>query len=86
MRLNLCQYLERNEDEDVTMNHLSDKLNELLPAGELPYSKVYIKQKLREHYGDRIQQRRYHGRYSQMYEASHKIVRQHFSQMSGDND
>jgi len=47
--------LEENDDEQVTIGDLVSRMQEYMPNSEYePYSSVYMKTKLQEHFGDKI--------------------------------
>ena len=43
-------WLENNEDEVITIQMLSEKMKEYMMADDEPYSRKYMKQKLKDHY------------------------------------
>lgn len=50
--LRVCDYLEDNDEEQITISELVRKMGEyLLEEGSIPYGSHYLKQKLKEHYG-----------------------------------
>ena len=49
---NIIDYLKKHEDEQVTIFHLVDKMKE--ECGDDAFSAVYMKKKLREHFGNEI--------------------------------
>ncbi|KAG1662657.1 Villin-1 [Nymphon striatum] len=53
--LEMCFYLEANDEERITISDLGNKIKEFLTDTEsTPYGNQYLKQKLIEHYGDSI--------------------------------
>ena len=50
----VVEYLNANEDEQLTVQDLMDKMKQFIPPSEEPYSRVYMKAKLIEHFGDKI--------------------------------
>ncbi|CAC5403501.1 unnamed protein product [Mytilus coruscus] len=50
--LKIVDYLKEHEDEQITIAELVNKMNEL--CGEQAYSSVYMKKKLRNHFGENI--------------------------------
>ncbi|KAG1683688.1 Protein eyes shut [Nymphon striatum] len=51
--LEMCFYLEANDEEQLTISDLGNKMKEFLTDKEsTPYGNQYLKQKLMEHYGD----------------------------------
>jgi len=51
----VAQFLEENDEELITISDLSKKMEEYLEGtGEQPYSTVYMKAKLQEHFNDKI--------------------------------
>ncbi|CAG2201846.1 unnamed protein product [Mytilus edulis] len=50
--LKIVDYLKQHEDEQITIAELVNKMNEL--CGEQAYSSVYMKKKLRNHFGENI--------------------------------
>ncbi|KAG1669527.1 Sodium channel protein para [Nymphon striatum] len=53
--LEMCFYLEANDEEQLTISDLGNKMKEFLADKEsTPYGNQYLKQKLMEHYGDSI--------------------------------
>jgi len=53
--LKVCDYFEENDDEQMTISDLVRKMGEyLLDEGSIPYGSQYLKQKLKERYGDSI--------------------------------
>ncbi len=50
-----CSYLESNDEEQLTITHLRDKMKESLTnLDSEPYGKQYLKRKLREQYQDNV--------------------------------
>ncbi len=53
--LRVATYLEDNDDEQMTVGDLVEKIQEYLQDTECqPYSMVYMKKKIQEHFGNRI--------------------------------
>ena len=53
--LKVTHYLEENDEEQITINDLIDKMNEYLDDTEFePYSFPYMKKRLTDHFRDRI--------------------------------
>ena len=51
----VCEYLESNDEEQITISELVSKMGEyLLEDDSVPYGSQYLKQKLKEHYNDSI--------------------------------
>ena len=51
----MCLYLEANDDEQLTISDLVCKMSEFLNDGDsIPYSRKYLKCKLKEIYGTRL--------------------------------
>ena len=51
----VCEYLESNDEEQITISELVRKMGEyLLEDDSVPYGSQYLKQKLKEHYNDSI--------------------------------
>ena len=50
----MLDWLENNEDEVTTISLLKKKMKEGLDLNEEPYSRTYLKQKLKEHYGEDV--------------------------------
>ncbi|CAC5395350.1 unnamed protein product [Mytilus coruscus] len=50
--LKIVDYLKEHEDQQITIAELVNKMNEL--CGEQAYSSVYMKKKLRNHFGENI--------------------------------
>ena len=51
----VAYFVEENYEEKITVNDLTKEMEEFLQnSGEQVYSGVYIKKKLRDHFGDRI--------------------------------
>lgn len=51
----MCLYLEANDDEQLTISDLVCKMNEFLnDVDSIPYSRKYVKSKLKEIYGTRL--------------------------------
>lgn len=48
----VADFLEENDDEQITINDLVDKMR--VTCGDAAYSVIYMKQKLMEHFGDNI--------------------------------
>ena len=49
----VCEYLESNDEEQITISELVSKMGEyLLDDDSVPYGSQYLKQKLKEHYND----------------------------------
>ena len=53
--LKVAHFVEENDEEKITVNDLTKKMEEFLQnSEEQAYSDVYMKKKLRDHFGDRI--------------------------------
>ena len=53
--LKLCSYLEANDEEQLTISDICDKMSEYLSHKDsVPYAATYLKHKLQEHYKDSI--------------------------------
>jgi hypothetical protein len=53
--LKVCSYLEMNDEEQLTILDLQEKMKEFLNNEAMPpYSKTWLKYKLNEHYGDTL--------------------------------
>ena len=53
--LKVAHFVEENDEEKITVNDLTKKMEEFLQnSEEQAYSGVYMKKKLRDHFGDRI--------------------------------
>ena len=53
--LKVAQFLEQNDEEQITISDLVNKMEDYLEgSGEQAYSAVYMKAKLQEHFGDKI--------------------------------
>ena len=50
----VVNYLVENEDEQLTISDLSNKMAEFLERPEEAYSQIYMKKKLEDHFGQRI--------------------------------
>ena len=53
--MNVCSYLENNDEEQLTISHLRDKMKEFLTnTNSVPFGNQYLKGKLKEQYGDNV--------------------------------
>lgn len=55
--LKVADYLEQNDDEQITVNDLVEKMKEYTEPEECecdPYSSKYMKSKIKQHFGDKI--------------------------------
>ena len=53
--MNVAHFVEENDEEKITVNDLTKKMEEFLQnSEEQAYSSVYMKKRLRDHFGDRI--------------------------------
>lgn len=51
--VSVCSYLENNDEEQLTLSHLGEKMKEFLTNADFqPYGNQYLKEKLKEQYGD----------------------------------
>ena len=50
--IHIAQYLQENDDEQITVTDLVNKMKE--HCGDLAYSQIYMKKKLQEHFGPSI--------------------------------
>lgn len=50
--IRIAQYLQENDDEQITITDLVNKMKEC--CGDLAYSQIYMKKKLQEHFGSSI--------------------------------
>ena len=50
----MCAYLEENDNEQLTMSNLLDKMHEYR-LDESPYTRRYLKARLKDHYRENIQ-------------------------------
>ncbi len=53
--MKVISYLEQNDDEQLTITHLRDKMKDfLISTDSVPFGNQYLKSKLKEEYGDSI--------------------------------
>lgn len=50
----LCKFMEEDEDGQLSLSMLQEKMKTLLGDGEDAYCKKYLKKKIIEHFGDRV--------------------------------
>ena len=61
--LEVARYLEENDDEQITVHDLISRMDEILAGtGHRSYSYPYMKQRLEEHFGDKIIETEIHGK------------------------
>jgi len=85
----MCEYLERNDEEQLTISDLVSKMRGYLPEdGSAPYGNQYLKEKLKEHYGDSIYVAEGDGLNDivTMREKTSKILRDYFKSDQGRNE
>lgn len=53
--MNICSYLEHNDEKQLPISHLREKMKECLTNTDSePYGNQYLKGKLKEQYGDNV--------------------------------
>ncbi len=87
--MKVCTYLENNDEEQLTITHLRDKMKESLtnPDSE-PYGNQYLKKKLREQYQDNVHFTEGEGLHDivTMREKTSQILRSYFSEREKDEE
>ncbi len=87
--MKVCTYLENNDEEQLTITHLRDKMKESLtnPDSE-PYGNQYLKRKLREQYQDNVHFTEGEGLHDivTMREKTSQILRSYFSEREKDEE
>lgn len=87
--MNVCSYLESNDEEQLTIIHLRDKMKESLtnPDSE-PYGNQYLKRKLRKQYQDNVHFTEGEGLHDivTMREKTSQILQTYFSDQEKDEE
>ena len=83
----MCAYLEENDNEQLTMSNLVDKMHEYT-LDETPYTRRYLKARLKEQYGENIQfaEKEGAGDVVTMKEKAADILRSHFNSKKEDSE
>ena len=88
--LKMCEYLQRNDEEQMTVSDLVSIMSDHLSEEEsVPYGNQYMKEKLKGHFGDSIHISEGEGLHDliTMTENTSKILRDYFKSMqSGDEE
>ncbi|KAG7164298.1 hypothetical protein Hamer_G003454 [Homarus americanus] len=80
--MNVCSYLENNDEEQLTISHLREKMKEFLTNTDSePYGNQYLKGQLKEQYGDNVHFAEGEGLYDivTMREKRSQILRPYFN-------
>ncbi|KAG7156410.1 hypothetical protein Hamer_G006161 [Homarus americanus] len=87
--MNVCSYLYNNDEEQLTISHLREKMKEFLANTDSePYENQYLKGQLKEQYGDNVHFAEGEGLYDivTMREKTAQILRFHFNIQAKDKE
>lgn len=85
--MKICTYLEQNDEEQLTISHLRDKMKEfLMNTDSEPFGNQYLKGKLKEQYGNSIHFAEGEGLHDivTMREKTSEILRSYFNTQAKD--